>query len=436
MGEASYWLQAAVVVSAFACGIGALFLVTQERTRTNIALGINYIALGAAFATSRPLVDNVSRADPGLLARLQGMTEVSVVVASAFYLDGLRSTAQVGPRSDRAVRRLVRCVLVLTVWHAIASFLFPAQRLDDYLGSVADSEDLTTAGFWLFATSYGMIGLTFITAYVILSRQRLDPAEAGRARASAVAVIFIAIGTASPPVVGLACVILSMLLFLWGQLQYTAAEARHGVFLSRFLSRQVTRLVRAEGFAAVTRPRQVELTVVACDLRDFTPYAEAVPSQAVVDLLTEYYDAVGEVVARHGGTITNYAGDGILVLVGAPLPRDDHAAVGIDLARDVLAGARPVLARWSTKPHPIGIGVGVASGTVTVGTIGASDHMEYTAVGLAVNLASRLCSAARSDEVLVDERTVALAGREDVVGRGLMPIKGLSEPQAVYSLEC
>ena len=158
------------------------------------------------------------------------------------------------------------------------------------------------------------------------------------------------------------------------------------------------------------RPAEVTLTVVACDLRGFTAYADAVPSQAVIDLLGDYYAAVGAAVAEVDGTIKDYAGDGVLVLVGAPLAQPDHAARGMRLAARIHEVTRPVLERWATRAHPLGIGVGVASGTVTVGAIGSSARTEYTAVGTPVNLAARLCSAAGHGETLVDVATAEATG--------------------------
>jgi len=85
------------------------------------------------------------------------------------------------------------------------------------------------------------------------------------------------------------------------------------------------------------------------------------------------------------------------------------------------------------EPHPLGIGVGVATGRVTVGAIGSTTRMEYTAVGTPVNLAARLCSAAEAGEILVDERTGA-AAPDDLEPRGAITLKGLSSPVTTYVL--
>lgn len=289
-------------------------------------------------------------------------------------------------------------------------------------------------GFWLFAVFWLVVAAVYVVGYVVLATQRIDHAEVDRAAAGTLGSGTTVAATALPPAISLTCVLLTLGLNLWGQLRYAVAGGRRAVFLSRFLSPQVDDLVRSEGLAAIAQPHQAELTVVACDLRDFTPYAEGVPSQAVVDLLSEYYDAVGEGVAPHGGTIINYAGDGVLILVGAPIHRDDHAEAALSIAEGVMTSVAPVLARWSTRPHPLGLGAGVASGLVTVGTIGSSNRMEYTAVGSTVNLAARLCSAAHAGEVLVAERTAELAGDADLTPRDPMMIKGFSRPQPVFAL--
>jgi class 3 adenylate cyclase len=211
-------------------------------------------------------------------------------------------------------------------------------------------------------------------------------------------------------------------------------QGERAAFLSRFLSSEVAESVRLEGLASVMEPGERDVTVVACDLRGFTAYAEAVPSQAVIDLLAEYYDAVGRAVAEVHGTVKDYAGDGVLMVVGAPLPQPDHATLGLDLARRLHAVVEPVLRHWSTGPHPLGMGVGVASGPVTAGALGSSTRMEYTVVGTPVNLAARLCSAAQHGETLVASSTVALAGTDGLEARAPMAIKGLAADQTVYAL--
>ena len=434
MGDPSDWHAAYLTLGVILCGLGLLLLFSLDRTRTNLCIGPFYISVGLAVATVLPLVDDVDRSDPGWTARLQGGFEVAVFVASLLYLSSLLATAQASPRSERIVTWAIRAGFALAAWHAVASFLFPAERLDDFQMGVFDQAAYERAGFWLFATFWIVTAAVFAVGFVTLARQHLDGAERGRAFCSFVgtppliAIVFL------PPEVGIFTGGVAMLIILLGQFRYMTAQGRRSAFLSRFLSPDVSSLVDAHGLAEVMKPHEVELTVVCCDLRGFTAYAEAVPSQAVIDLLGEYYDAVGDAVAAHGGTIKDYAGDGVLVLVGAPLPRPDHAVAGLALASQLLAATRPAVVHWATGVHPLGVGLGVASGRVTVGAIGSSARMEYTAVGTAVNLAARLCSAAADGEILVDHRTVELAGTDDVAPRGSLQVKGLSSDQAVYAV--
>lgn len=138
-------------------------------------------------------------------------------------------------------------------------------------------------------------------------------------------------------------------------------------FLSRFLSPEVGKRVRYRGVDEVIRPKSLEITAVSCDLRGFTQLSQLLASDQVVRLLNEYYDAVGAAVAEFGGTIEDYAGDGVLILVGAPLPMDDHARQGLALANRLRQVARELISHWAGPEMRLGMGVGVASGKVTVG---------------------------------------------------------------------
>jgi class 3 adenylate cyclase len=117
---------------------------------------------------------------------------------------------------------------------------------------------------------------------------------------------------------------------------------------------------------------------------------------------------VGAAAGAFGGTIKDQAGDGVLMLVGAPVSFEDHARRALEMAKRIRDLGVTITARWSDADLRLGVGVGVASGYVTVGVIGAASRLEYTAVGPAVNLAARLCSEAAHGQVLVDARTNAL----------------------------
>ena len=198
------------------------------------------------------------------------------------------------------------------------------------------------------------------------------------------------------------------------------------MFLSRFLSPQVETLVRSRGLRSVMQDTHLDVSVVCCDLRGFTAYVARTASTEVMGLLRVYYDAVNEAAQRHEATIKDYAGDGILMLVGAPLPLPDHARRAVQLAREVRAQAGAAL---RSRDAPLDVAVGVASGPVTVGVVGGAGRLEYAAVGAAVNLAARLCEHARGGEILLDAATVAQAGAgagDAFQPRAPLPFKGMA----------
>jgi len=128
----------------------------------------------------------------------------------------------------------------------------------------------------------------------------------------------------------------------------------------------------------------------------------------------------------------------VLILVGAPIRFEDHAQRALELAKRIRESGVALTARWSDGDLQLGVGVGAASGFVTVGVIGASSRLEYTAVGPAVNLASRLCAEAAHGGVLIDERTTELLGSTEIRAtlRPCVPLnlKGFRDPVPNYAL--
>jgi adenylate cyclase len=233
------------------------------------------------------------------------------------------------------------------------------------------------------------------------------------------------------------CVTLGFTYLVVVSIRYVV-EGRRGEFLARFLSPQLARSVLERGLADTIQQNRVQLSVVACDLRGFTAFAETAAPEDVIKFLHEYYETVGRVVTESGGTILGFAGDGILSLVGAPTSYADHAKRAIRIALEIWSGFREMLELWQRLGLQIGLGVGVASGFVTVGPIASSDHLEYMAVGPAVNLAARLSSHAESGQILVDHRTVGLVGENHDLCKfesiGSTELKGFARPIQLFSV--
>jgi class 3 adenylate cyclase len=201
--------------------------------------------------------------------------------------------------------------------------------------------------------------------------------------------------------------------------------------LSRFLAPEVTRMVRERGIEATLVHETLTLTAVCCDLRGFTAYTEKLGASQMALVLRAYYEAIVAVAKRHGATVKDFAGDGALILVGAPLARADHAEVGLQLARELIVDVKKITDAMSREGAALGVGAGVATGACAVGAIGSQSRLEYTAVGSAVNLASRLCSRARDAEILISPATASLVPRDPAWRVQPMQLSGFAEPLSV-----
>jgi adenylate cyclase len=421
------------LVGLTAAGVGVIFFLIEQRSSTTVVLSLSYVSMGFALMLNAPFADRYGPSmDVPWPARLLGVFEAFSIVCFALWLAKVAATAEATTSARRQVDFAVRLLMILAVAYVALGAALPHMRLNDFVFSVAEPGALARPGFWLFAAIYVAVGAAFLWAWVTLIFQRLDDAERVRAGATVAGTPF-AVATASLPLgVAEASLNLALLIWLVGFFRYFVIQGERGAFMSRFLSPGVSHLVRMQGMAAVMQPKLADITAVCCDLRGFTAYAAANPSATVVELLNEYYQAVGAAVAQYHGTIKDYAGDGVLVLIGAPLPIEDHQTRGLELARRIAVAAGAVAQKWSTAEHRLGLGIGVASGPVTVGAIGSSSRMEYTAVGAAVNLSARLCQAAADGEILLDGVVAQAADAALLRPRGTMRFKGLADEVPVF----
>ena len=422
-----------ILVALVALGMGVAFVSADRAAPTSRALASALALMGIA------VVSNIGylRLVPGGAASLPGWLAIPEGAAEMAFLEWLLRVRRTLPTSSLDVRggdRMLRLGQIAALVYVFLSLFFPRLRAHDFLFALSTPGVLLRPGFWLFAVPILFAGLTGLTSVMLLLRRRPDRAERVRVLAMAGSVPFLTAGFVLQPDTGAISVAIGEMILLVGAVQYHVLQGQRGEFMARFLSSQVADLVRSRGLKAAMQQNYLELSVVSVDLRGFTAYAEAHPSSRVIEVLREYYDAVGRVVAEFGGTIKDYAGDGVLILVGAPLPLADHAARGLRMASRIRTEVQQVTRRWSDPAHRLGVGIGVASGFVVVGVIGASSRLEYTAVGSPVNLASRLCEQAEDGAILYDERTRSLTAQPAATARPSVQLKGFAHPVIPYSL--
>ncbi len=164
-----------------------------------------------------------------------------------------------------------------------------------------------------------------------------------------------------------------------------------------------------------------QVTVLFADIRGFTSYSSKLPPAEVVQQLNSLLEIMVRCTFLYGGTLDKFIGDAILVLFNAPIQQDDHAIRAVRTAVEI----QKQLSGHSTG---LSVGIGIHSGEAIVGSIGTPQRMEYTAIGSTVNLASRLCDAAKSGQVVVSPEVVNRINDEFTVeSLGLTVLRGLDE---------
>lgn len=194
------------------------------------------------------------------------------------------------------------------------------------------------------------------------------------------------------------------------------------------------RLTRAE----VQERREV--TILSADMVDFTRLADRVAPAVLARILDRYLQDMTSLAYAHGGTVGTFAGDGILVIFGAPtpVPPEEHA----------WAAAQAALAMRSQMPRlveslraevgatALELRIGLNTGVCAVGVFGSDTHRTYAAIGMPTNLAARLEGAAAPGEVLVSPRTLELLGsRVRSASRGPLSLKGIAQPVVAHTID-
>ena len=188
--------------------------------------------------------------------------------------------------------------------------------------------------------------------------------------------------------------------------------------LKRYLSPRVADLLVSERAEVGARIRRRDLSVLFTDVRGFTSISEEIEPEDLVELLNAFLTEMTQAVFDEGGTLDKYLGDGLMAFFGDPIPYDDHADRAVRAALSMHERLARVQQRWfALGQRPLSIGVGIASGFVTVGAIGSPERLEYTVIGNNVNLAARLVSAAGPGEILCNARTAAAVERWALVRR-------------------
>ena len=206
--------------------------------------------------------------------------------------------------------------------------------------------------------------------------------------------------------------------------------------LKRFLAPQVAELVEKAGDESVLAGQRAEVVAVFCDLRGFTAFSAHAEPEDIMQVLREYYEALGAIITRYEATLTSFSADGLMVLVNAPVPCEEPALHAVKMAVDMRDAIQGLISGWRLRGHQIGFGIGLAMGWATVGRIGYEARVDYTAIGNVVNLASRLCSSADDQQILIDHSVARfVGGKVPIIELGTRHLKGLDGHVRVYNVK-
>ncbi len=208
--------------------------------------------------------------------------------------------------------------------------------------------------------------------------------------------------------------------------------------LERYVSKQIAEMIINNDASGDIRfaPEKKEVTILFSDIRGFTPLAEGMSPEELVELLNRYFTRMIQIIFKYGGTLDKFIGDSIMALFGAPASSGDDAynAVCAAIEMQIEVGQFNAEQKQLGKPE-IKIGIGINSSAVVVGNIGSDQRMEYTAIGDGVNISSRLQGKASGHQIIISKSTCEqLADRIPTKELEPMMVKGKSVPIDVYEV--
>ncbi len=205
--------------------------------------------------------------------------------------------------------------------------------------------------------------------------------------------------------------------------------------LQYYVPREVGKALMEKRILPKLGGEEREITVLFADLRNYTSISEKLTPNQTIEMLHVYLDIATSAIAEVGGVVVNYMGDAVMAIFNAPNEQPDHAMRAVQAGLTIQAMAALYQKQQDETLPSLHFGVGINTGTVVVGNIGAQWHYQYTVVGDTVNVASRTCSHAKPNEVLIGANTYAYV-QDGVTAQALSPLKfkGKSQEITVYQI--
>ena len=180
--------------------------------------------------------------------------------------------------------------------------------------------------------------------------------------------------------------------------------------------------------------RVTEVTMLFSDIRGFTTMSDGRPPQEIVNTLNEYFEVMVDILFQYSGTLDKFVGDEIIGLFGAPIAIEDAPFKAVSCGVGMMQALEEFnRTRASEGQTPIRIGIGINTGNVITGSIGSTRALQYTAIGDAMNVASRLVNVAGSGDIIISEDTMRhVVGRVEATELPPVKVKGKAEALKVF----
>ena len=209
------------------------------------------------------------------------------------------------------------------------------------------------------------------------------------------------------------------------------------VQISKYIDSNVTEKIFKGEFEAELGHQRKKLTMFFSDIKDFTQFTDASDPEEVAKLLNEYLGEMAQIVRTWGGTIPQFTGDSIYAIFGAPDSKGERedALACLRMALEMQMKMKALREKWWNQgvQFPFKIRCGIHTGMANVGNYGSEGFMEYSAIGLNTNLASRLEQACKPGEIYLSHATWALVNKEiQCVEVGAIEVKGFHYPIQTY----
>lgn len=208
--------------------------------------------------------------------------------------------------------------------------------------------------------------------------------------------------------------------------------------IRRYVPRAVSEHIVSGDTVGIDVPTRRRVTVLVADLVGFTPLAEGVDAEVLTRVTNDYMAGMSQIVEEHGGTVSEFAGDGMMAVFGAPdeMAVEQQAVSAVRAAQAMQAHLPSLNRSWQQigVTEPMQMRIGISTGVLSVGSFGSAGRMTYTAIGLHTNIAARLEAHCEPGDVLVSDSTwLLLHDRISCEPRGEVQCKGVRDPVPVYS---